>query len=224
MRPRTVILGASRGLGKCIADQCAARGERTVEGASSFINNDDDPDRETISCNLESPEHIESFLVVLGLSSEPITRFFWVAGVHLQGPFADACDADVAHAVDINFRNPLPICIEIWHHMLDATRHPSTFTIISSTSGTRARQNEAVYAATKHAQVGLARSLGLEAKGTNIKVSLFMPGGMQTSMWDPEKPEYASFLDPSKVAARILQRIDEQTESYYEEEIPRGSL
>ena len=101
----------------------------------------------------------------------------------------------------------------------------SNFVVISSSSGVKPRSDEAIYVATKHAQVGFARSLGMENQNPNIKVSLFMPGGMQTPFWDKNPtPDYDSFLDPQKVAGKIMSTINEQGDLFKETEIPRGSL
>lgn len=82
-----------------------------------------------------------------------------------------------------------------------------------------------VYAATKHAQVGFARSLALENGSSDIKISLVLPGGMQTPFWDGhEVPDFNTFLDPMKVASLIVEKIMGQAEPYQELEIPRGSL
>jgi hypothetical protein len=52
-----------------------------------------------------------------------------------------------------------------------------------------------------------------------------MPGGMQTPFWGANLPDsYNEFLDPAKVANRILERVHNQTAPFYEEVIERGSL
>lgn len=120
----------------------------------------------------------------------------------------------------------LPVAQKAWKKLSEVDS--GKFVVVSSTSGVRARPNEAVYAAIKHAQVGLTRSLGLEAERLNLpmKVSLFLPGGMQTSFWEEsQRPEaFDSFLDPAKVAAEIIKDIDSQEDTFYERTIERGSL
>lgn len=99
------------------------------------------------------------------------------------------------------------------------------FVVVSSSSGTKARKDEAVYVATKHAQVGFTRSLALENDNPNVRVALVMPGGMRTSFWDKHPtPDYDSFLNPKHVAQNIVTRTMFQDESFDEYDIPRGSL
>jgi short-subunit dehydrogenase len=126
----------------------------------------------------------------------------------------------------VNFGNVLPAAQQAFKSM-SALREASHFVVISSTTGYKARTDEAVYAGTKHAQVGFARSLGLEAERlqTNVRVSLFMPGGMQTPFWESNRPAvYDEFLDPKKVADHMVTVVREQDTSFYEEAIERGSL
>jgi len=53
--------------------------------------------------------------------------------------------------------------------------------IVSSVAGFRGGDDEAVYAGTKHAQVGLGGSLDRELRAEGIRVSLICPAGTSTS-------------------------------------------
>lgn len=109
-----------------------------------------------------------------------------------------------------------------------AQTNPSHLTVIGSTSSIKPRADEAVYVATKHAQAGLAKSLGLaaEADQLSVKVALFLPGGMKTGFWGgrDKPPEYDTFNDPTKVASEIIREVDSQTEYYLEKRFPKGTL
>ena len=58
---------------------------------------------------------------------------------------------------EVNFSGALPLVQWAWRKMSTQNRK-SVLTIIGSTSSVKARSDEAVYVATKHAQAGLARS------------------------------------------------------------------
>ncbi|HEY5455138.1 MAG TPA: SDR family oxidoreductase [Acidothermaceae bacterium] len=81
--------------------------------------------------------------------------------------------------------------------------------IVASVAGLRGGGNEAVYAATKFAQVGLAGSLDREVRQEGIRVSTICPAGVHTEFaigagrteGDPSLDE---FLRPSDVGAAIL--------------------
>ena len=59
-------------------------------------------------------------------------------------------------------------------------RRSGTMVFVSSVAGLAGAANEAVYAATKFAQVGFAQSLGEELRGYGVKVLAFCPGGMKS--------------------------------------------
>jgi 3-oxoacyl-[acyl-carrier protein] reductase len=147
-----------------------------------------------------------------------------VAGYGYNGDFA--AQSSPKQMVDVDFANVLPLAQAAWKQQLksDMSTH---FVVIASTTGTKARADEAVYAAAKHAQVGFARSLGLESERlkSRIKVALFLPGGMRTPFWDGNIPDgYENFLDPKKVAARVVSKTRSQADHFLEDRIERGSL
>lgn len=216
-----IIIGATHGLGESIAKQLRERGEETFVVGRSY-------DEAKHGKGLKIDLTIESDASLLAERIQQLNslslNFFWVSGYGYIGDF----DSQVApeKMAAVNFGNVLPAAQSAFRLML-ALKTTSHFVVISSTTGYKARKDEAVYAGTKHAQVGFTRSLGLESErlGSNVKVALFMPGGMQTPFWDGERPDiYTEFLDPTKVATRILQKIDLQVEAFYEEIIERGSL
>ena len=104
----------------------------------------------------------------------------------------------------------------------------SVLTIIGSTSSVKARADEAVYVATKHAQAGLARSLGMQADEQKlpVKVALFLPGAMKTPFWNGRElpADYVFFNDPAKIAMHIINAIENQQQPYLEWPLPKGTL
>lgn len=223
--PNALILGASRGLGAAITKECVQRGWETTEIASSYtVAEKCFQGRKQIRCDLAQAESVKDVAMAIGMAVAVPDHFFWVAGQHWVGPFENQSDESVQHLIDVNLRNPLLLIKSLWLQML-CEKSPATFTVIASTSGVQARKNETVYTATKHAQVGFARSLGLEAQGTLIRVCLVLPGGMDTTFFANKLAvEGAPLLDPAKVANHIMVSLDAQRDSYQELTILRGSL
>ncbi len=215
----TVILGGTSGLGREIAKVFQARGEQTFVVGRSY----DETHGLGMRADFADPTDIERLVEYLHKMDDKLD-LYWLTGVGYQGDFAVQQHPEKMAAV--NFGNVLPVIQAIWQKMLtaDTTSH---LVVVSSTSGFKPRKDEAVYAATKHAQTGFTRSLGLEAEriDSHCKVALFMPGGMQTPFWEGNRPAaFDEFLDPKKVAAYIVDQVATQTKSFYEEVIERGSL
>lgn len=218
-----LIIGGTHGLGHELAKAYQAAGEETFVTGRSYNTDEHGPG---MSVDLAEPEdvarltnHIESEIAVNSL-----TRFFWVAGYGYVGDFAE--QAEPAKMAAVNFGNPLPAVQAVWRKLLQS-HEPTNFVVVSSTSGEKARKDEAVYVGTKHAQVGFTRSLGQESErlGSQIRVALFNPSGMQTPFWEGvPQASYMEFLDPAKVATAIVSQIDAQTGSFNEKTFERGSL
>ncbi len=214
-----IIVGGTHGLGQEIAAELRRRGEETFVTGRSYEEAKHGPGMQADLAIDKDMQALKKYI-----ESSDFKGFFWVAGYGYQGDFAK--QPDPRKMVAVNLSNVLPVAQAAWKKLLDAGKE-SHYVIISSMTGVKPRKNEAVYAATKHAQVGFARSLGLESERLDapVKVALFMPGGMHTPFWDGNEPaNFSEFLDPHKVAQRVVERAFKQTKPFYEETIERGSL
>lgn len=224
MTPMNIILGGTHGLGAEIAAALREAGEETFVMGRTY-----DPAKhgEGVKVDLANEREVQAAQERLAevVANAEAVNLFWCAGMAYKGDFAT--QTTVAEMLAVNLAGPMPLVQYLWQQML-AKGTSSKLVVIGSTTGVKARPEEAVYAATKHGQVGFTRSLGLESERlhANIHVALFLPGGMQTDFWDAMgKPDnYHEYLDPKKVAQRILRRTNAQAEPYYEEAIERGSL
>lgn len=102
------------------------------------------------------------------------------AGVHLPGAPAWELDPQVwQRTLDINLTG-------VWHTVRASVPHMvnrgGSVAIISSTSGLRGLPNTAHYTASKHAVVGLARTLANELGPRGIRVNTVHPGPVATPM------------------------------------------
>jgi short-subunit dehydrogenase len=218
---KNIIIGGTHGLGKEIASLLQTNGDETYIVGRTYNEADHG---EGARIDLASSADARILAKRISNLGDAALSFYWVSGYGYNGDYIDQERPEMMAAV--NFGNVLPAAQEAYRKMLrdDVSSH---FVVISSTSGYKARKDEAVYAGTKHAQVGFTRSLGLETErlGASVKVALFMPGGMQTPFWDGNRPQvFNDFLDPAKVAEHIVAHVVEQTEPFYEEVIERGSL
>lgn len=220
-----LILGASKGLGKEIAAACRARGWGTIEASRSLADGVDDG-RRTIQCDLADARQAMALASRIDLAR--VTHFFWVVGIWWKGAFAVMEPEALLELVDVNYRNPLIPALAVWNAFTRA-EEPRAFVVVSSTSGLRARAGEAAYIGTKWAQLGIAKSLGEEAKvhrtvGTDIRVRLFCPGGMRTEFFTDNPPaEYHKFMDPAKVARYLLDWIAASDAPFDELVVDRAS-
>ena len=88
-------------------------------------------------------------------------------------------------------------------------QNQGTILMISSMAGLYGFANQAVYCASKFAQVGFAQSLDKELRPSGIKVGVICPGGVKTEFAigtgrTEESVEQSSMLDATDVAGAVL--------------------
>ncbi len=216
-----IIVGGTHGLGREIALALQEAGHDTFVVGRSY---DEAEHGNGMRVDLSSAEESLQLAEKVKELSKTALNFWWVSGYGYNGDFTEQPEPAVMAAV--NFGNVLPAAQAAFSVMVERTE-TSYFVVVSSTTGFKARKDEAVYAGTKHAQVGFTRSLGLESErlGSGARVALFMPGGMKTPFWDGNQPAvYDEFLEPAKVAEHLVSRVLKQAEPFYEEVMERGSL
>ena len=125
-----------------------------------------------------------------------------------------------------NYKNLIDTSAEEYDALMDAnmkssflfSRHaaPSmieqksgTLLFISSVAGLQGYANEAVYCATKFAQIGFAQALDAELRKHGIKVGTICPGGVKTefAIGKGRTEQYvrdSPMMDPSEVAEAIV--------------------
>jgi NADP-dependent 3-hydroxy acid dehydrogenase YdfG len=125
-----------------------------------------------------------------------------------------------------NYKNLVDTSAEEYDDMVDTnvrstflfTRHTvpvmlkqkeGTILMISSMAGIYGFGGEAVYCATKFAQVGFAQALDKELRTQGIKVGLICPGGVKTEFAlgrgrTEESVSQSNMLDPEDVAGAVL--------------------
>ncbi len=231
-----LILGGTRGLGREIALALQQREQPTIVLGRSVEKVVLRGQQVQIRCDFEQPDSVSGAIRILEIGKYDIRDFYWVAGTLNKKPFHELKSDELLRELDVNFRNPLPLVQFAWKALQKDASHPvKIFCVVSSRSGLIARENEALYCASKFTQIGFTRSLAQESKNPLVDIWLILPGGMKTEgFWEGQKPaDFDKFLEPAKVAAHILASIyvaygeNAETRVYtniHELEIQRGSL
>lgn len=212
-----VILGGSRGLGASLGCQL-----RQMGVAVTVISRSPPPSYrcEFIRCDLVDIKSVESVAVELSTIA-PFDSFYWVAGEFIEGPVVESSPAAIVRLVDVNLKSGLVLSIAAWRRLWPMGRS-ALLVVVSSTSGVLARQNQAAYCTTKFAQVGFARSVGLETTEFSPRVTLVMPGGMLTNLWvNHPARDTTGFLSPDYVAKMVIAQTQNQTEGFHELSVNR---
>lgn len=134
------------------------------------------------------------------------------AGIGYYGGIADNTDDELINMINVNF---LGTVFTIRAALPEFRKAKSgDIVIVSSVAGFRGGANEAVYAGTKFAQVGLAGSIDRELSPEGIRVTTICPAGTKTEFaigagrteGDPALDDYMS---PSDVAFQIVTSLQQ---------------
>jgi 3-oxoacyl-[acyl-carrier protein] reductase len=129
------------------------------------------------------------------------------AGIGAYGGIMDLSDDQLSVMMDTNVAGTVwPIRAAV-PHFLDAGK--GDVVIVASVAGLRGAGDEAVYAATKFAQVGLAGGLDRELREKGIRISTICPGGTATEFAmgagrTPDMPGLDEMLRAEDVAEAIV--------------------
>ncbi len=129
------------------------------------------------------------------------------AGIGAYGGIMDLDDDTLREMMDTNIAGTVwPIRAAVPHFLEQGA---GDIVIVASVAGLRGGDDEAVYAATKFAQVGLAGALDRELREKQIRVSTLCPGGTATEFAmgagrTPDMPGLAEMLRPEDVAEAVV--------------------
>jgi NAD(P)-dependent dehydrogenase (short-subunit alcohol dehydrogenase family) len=131
------------------------------------------------------------------------------AGIGAFGQILDQPDERLAAIVDTNLLGTVwPVRAAVEHY--DNRPGGGDIVIVASVAGLgSASGNEAVYAASKFGQVGLAISLDRELRPRGIRISTIAPAAVNTKFADglgrvAGDPAKLDFLDPTDIAHAIV--------------------
>jgi 3-oxoacyl-[acyl-carrier protein] reductase len=134
------------------------------------------------------------------------------AGIGQYGGILDQTDEDLALMMDTNYAGTVWTIRAALPEMLKTGG--GDIVIVSSVAGFRGGDDEAVYAGTKHAQVGLAGSLDRELREKGVRVTLICPAGTATefavgSGRVDDDPRFADWLTADDVAHAIVTTLQQ---------------
>jgi NADP-dependent 3-hydroxy acid dehydrogenase YdfG len=129
------------------------------------------------------------------------------AGMGKYQQLVDTSLADYDQMMDSNMRSSFVFAQAAVPHMI--AQRSGSIVFVSSIAGLQGPANEAVYSATKFAQVGFAQALSEELKAHGIQVCALCPGGTKTEFalgfGRTEQGVAAStMMEPEEVADTIV--------------------
>jgi NADP-dependent 3-hydroxy acid dehydrogenase YdfG len=183
-----LVTGASRGIGAAVARALSAEGVRLAVASRS--GDDLGLDGAVARpCDVRRPEDLEA------LAAEA------------YGPFLDLPADQLEEMIDVNVKGTLYAVRAALPHLLESDA--ADIVTLASEAGRRGLPLEAVYCASKFAQVGFTRALDHELREQGVRCSNVCPGGVATDFAmgrgrTPDMPALAEMMTPENVAEVVL--------------------
>jgi 3-hydroxybutyrate dehydrogenase len=192
-----IVTGASRGIGRAIAEAYAAEGASLCLVATDTARLSEVkealglPPERIMTVGLNVTDRDACFAAVDAVQA----RFGRVdvlvnnAGVYRAKPFLDYAPQDFQDMLDVNLFGVLHFTQACLPGM-QARQHGRIINM-ASTAGKWGSRNQSAYNVSKHAVVGLTRCLALEASPYQVTVNAICPGFIQTDMVEELKAQVA---------------------------------
>jgi 3-oxoacyl-[acyl-carrier protein] reductase len=194
-----LVTGSSRGIGRCINLALAQAGAHVILTAR---NRDllHEVEKEILDLNgqatvipadLSNEREVHALFSRIRDEIKGLDILINNAAIGLYGNLVDFPMEDFDRIMQINVRGTYLCCQQAMKIMMPLKR--GYIINLSSVVGFKGYPNQSAYTASKHAIMGLTKSLAVEAQKYNIHVSAILPGGVETELALAARPD----LDPS---------------------------
>jgi short-subunit dehydrogenase len=205
-RPRALVTGASRGIGRAIAVRLAATHDIVAVARSGKLLEElaAEVKRAGSRCQVMTLDVRDGEAVAAALTGVDVDVLVNNAGLGAMKPFLELTPEEWHDVVDVNFNALYHVTRAVLPGMIERRR--GHVVIIGSIAGRSAFVGGTCYAATKHAAQAFAESLMLEVRDRGVKVSVVNPGSVATEFSPKLDPSW--MLSPDEVAASVVHVIE----------------
>jgi 3-oxoacyl-[acyl-carrier protein] reductase len=201
-----LVTGASRGIGAAVAHSLTAEGVRLGLASRS---GDDLGIEEAVAapCDVRRQGDLESLAAATAERFGGIDILVANAGVGAYGPFLDLPPEQLEEMIDINVKGTLYAVRAALPYLLESDA--ADIVTLASEAGRRGLPFEAVYCASKFAQVGFTRALDHELREQGVRCTNVCPGGVATDFAmgrgrTPDMPELQGMMSSEDVAEVVM--------------------
>ena len=218
-----LITGSTGGLGKEIAREFAKNGcnlfltGRNIEKLNSLK---DELEKNQIKidfqqADLSDTDEIQKLFEKVKSTFSSIDILVNCAGVFPVKLLSDSTIDDFEKCFSVNVKAAFLLCKEFSQGMI--SKKWGRIVNIASSSAYAGFKNTSVYCSSKHALLGLSRSLHSELREHNVRIFCVSPGSIKTPMGKSVIGQsYETFLNPTEIAELIVHLIsfDNEMVSY----------
>ncbi len=227
-----VVTGASRGLGRSIAETFAARGGEIAVAARTQTELDDleddfakrFPDARLLAfrTDLSQKQGVFAFAEAIKHRWNSVDVLVNNVGIFRPGKLLDDPEGFLENIMDINFWPAYHLTRALAPVMVKAGK--GHIFNIGSVASRDAYPDSGAYSISKFALLGFSKSLRMELRESGIKVTDVLPGSTWTSSWKDTKIDPRRLLDADEVARAIYHAWEMGPSGFVEELVLRPQL
>jgi NAD(P)-dependent dehydrogenase (short-subunit alcohol dehydrogenase family) len=225
-----IISGASKGIGRAMAELFASKGAnlaicaRSVEDIKAFGNELAEKYKNqqfiAVSADMSKKDSIANFAAEIRQHWSRVDLLINNAGVFIPCPLADPNTVDAfEQMMDTNLYSAYYLTLETLPLMLP-NKSGHVFNICSIAS----IMPYGAYAVSKHAMLGFSRVLREEMKDKGIRVTAILPGATRTASWDGSPLPEERFMKAEDIAEAVWGCYNLSPQTVVEEMILRPQL
>ena len=207
-----IVTGGGRGIGRAVALALArckasviisARTLSEIEAVTEEIRKADGKAL-FVQCNIADEGQINRLFDTVMEKFGRLDIMVNNAAIGRYGQFQNFSTSDLDDLIAVNMRGTYICCREALQRMVP--QRSGYIINISSVVGFKGYENQSAYTATKHAVVGMTKTLALEAQKFNIRASVIHPGGVDTDLAGEARPDLdrSILMQPEDIAQTVL--------------------
>ncbi len=179
-----LVTGASGGIGSAACHRLLAEGANVIglDLDAASLDTRLDPRVVRVAASVSTAEGAAAGVAAAVEHFGGLDLAFLNAGVECRAaPLADFSEREYERVFDVNVRG-IFLCAQAVVRHLEAADKPGTLLLMASIAGLQGGPNTSIYNASKHAVIGLGKSLALEVGSRGIRVNMICPGTIDTRM------------------------------------------
>ena len=181
-----IVTGASRGIGRAIAEIFAREGARVVicgrkQETLNQVASEIGPSVKPIACHVGRADQIENLVAVTAQEFGPIDILVNNAATNISfGPCLEIDEAQFDKMIEINLKSAFRLVRALAPGM--CARGSGSIINIASIAGLRPQRHSLLYSMTKAALLMMTQSYALELGPKGVRVNAIAPGLIQTAL------------------------------------------
>ncbi len=221
----TVVTGATKGIGKAIAEAFAANGSdiifcaRTLKDVKQtekeLQKNYPEQKVKGVVCDVSRKTELQKFAKEILALKKPINALINNAGIFLPGKIMNEKEGTLETLIAVNVYSAYYLTKMLLPSMMKQKR--GHIFNLCSTASLYAYPNGAAYGITKFALLGFTKNLREEMIPYNIKVTAVLPGATESASWENVKLVIDRIMPARDVANLMVAAFNTSHQTVVEE-------